>query len=273
MAKQKDPSITVLNGFGYNVVKLPRVGIEPLDVIGKDQTNQLLGPLLAIWQSQASVPVPSGPNPAADINGQKSGKLDISFGLKVLANVLGAFGATVPSLNFAYAKASKVEFSYANVTSTSVTPFAVGDYLTKGQLNTASPVVKHYFMDPDCQAFLIVDVLKSNLVSVTATDDQGTTVGVDIPAIQGVVGANVSVGADQANTNAVTYKGNVSVTFGFLASEIEFDGTSWSIHSIKSGDNPSFGVTAGSSGAATAVAAQAKFTPVMLSSKCLIDLI
>jgi len=28
----KDPSITFLNKFGYNVVKLPRTGIEPARV-------------------------------------------------------------------------------------------------------------------------------------------------------------------------------------------------------------------------------------------------
>ena len=32
MAKVKDPSITYLNSLGYNVVKLPRAGIEPMDV-------------------------------------------------------------------------------------------------------------------------------------------------------------------------------------------------------------------------------------------------
>jgi hypothetical protein len=44
MAKKKDPSITFLNKFGYNVVKLPRAGIEPMDIIGKDDTIQWLGP-------------------------------------------------------------------------------------------------------------------------------------------------------------------------------------------------------------------------------------
>ena len=32
MAKKKDPSVTFLNRFGYNVIKLPRAGIEPLEL-------------------------------------------------------------------------------------------------------------------------------------------------------------------------------------------------------------------------------------------------
>ena len=41
MPKKKDPSVTFLNKFGYNVVKLPRVGIEPLDLIGMDETTPM----------------------------------------------------------------------------------------------------------------------------------------------------------------------------------------------------------------------------------------
>src|SRR5947209_4034471 len=53
MAKQKNPSITALNRIRYNVVTLPRVGIEALHVVGKDQTNQWLGPLSSVWKSES----------------------------------------------------------------------------------------------------------------------------------------------------------------------------------------------------------------------------
>jgi hypothetical protein len=265
MAKKKDPSITFLNQFGYNVVKLPRVGIEPLDVVGKDQTTQWLGPLSAVWQSKVATPKPSGPNPATSINGQKTSKLDLNFGLKVLANALAAFGATVPSLDFAYTRASKVEFSYGNVTSTVVAPFAAGEYLANGVLNSDSPVVKHYFLDPDSQAFLIVDVLKSDSISVTATDDHGMGIEVNIPAIQEAVGAKVEVGAGGGQTGTVVFTGKIPVTFGFIVNKIEFDGKNWSIQGTAPSGAQSFPVTA--SGATEPPAP----APVLLSSKCLVD--
>src|SRR3954453_23161957 len=105
MAKKKDPSITFLNKFGYNVIKLPRVGIEPMDVIGKDETTQWLGPIRTVWKSTAAEPAPSPPRFAARVEGQKTDQLDISFGLKILANALAAFGASVPSLDVAYHRA------------------------------------------------------------------------------------------------------------------------------------------------------------------------
>ena len=102
MPKKKDPSVTFLNKFGYNVVKLPRVGIEPLDLIGIDETTQWLGPLSAVWKSAVPVPEPSPPRRAAPVNGQKTDQLDLSFGLKILGNSLAAFGASVPSLDVAF---------------------------------------------------------------------------------------------------------------------------------------------------------------------------
>jgi hypothetical protein len=61
MPKKKDPSVTFLNRFGYNVVKLPRAGIEPMDVIGRDDTTQWLGQFSSVWKSTTAPPVPTPP--------------------------------------------------------------------------------------------------------------------------------------------------------------------------------------------------------------------
>ena len=104
----KDPSLTFLNQFGYNVIKLPRTGIEPLHVVGRDETTQLLGPLSSVWKSTLPVPTPNAPRNAGDVNGQKTDKIDLKFSLKILENALKAFGATVPSLGFALNKARNI---------------------------------------------------------------------------------------------------------------------------------------------------------------------
>lgn len=284
MAKKKDPSITYLNKFGYNVVKLPRVGIEPMDVIGKDDTTQWLGPLRSVWRSSSAEPKPGNPQPTTQISGQKTDKLDVGFGLKVLANALSAFGASTPSLDFAYKSAKNVTFAYTNVTSTSVPPFDAGNYLANGALNTDSPVVTHYFQSPDAQAYLIVDVLKSDSITVTATDEHGVEISVDVPVIQQLVGANVSLKPSGSSNGAITYSGKVPVTFGFLVNEIEFDGAKWSIHGVSADSGLAFGVAAGAGGqspaagasglnlGAGAASASAGPQPVLLSTGCLVAL-
>ncbi len=60
-----DPRLTYLNSYGYNVIKLPRAGIEPLQVLGRDKDSlEDLGELSTIWKSQSPIPSTPGPNPA-----------------------------------------------------------------------------------------------------------------------------------------------------------------------------------------------------------------
>jgi hypothetical protein len=240
--KQKDPSITFLNKYGYNVVKLPRTGIEPMDIVGRDETTLNLGNIGKIWTSTVPQPEPGPARPTAAVNGMKTDALDVSFGLDILANALAAFGATVPSLKAAYQSAHTVNFAYTNVTTTSVSPFDAGAYLASGTLQTANPQVTNYFFNENAQAYLILDVLKSASITITATDSNGTSVGVDVPAIQAVVGANVTVKSSNASNSEITFTGPAPLTFGFSVQQIARVGDKWTLHGAAPSGNIAFAV-------------------------------
>jgi hypothetical protein len=241
VSKKKDPSITFLNKFGYNVIKLPRTGIEPLDVIGRDQGMQWLGPLDKVWTSTGPEPLPGPPHPAAAVNGQRTDALELTFGLSILANTLAAFGASAPSLNTAYKNAHAVQFVYTNVTATSVSPFDAGNYLAAGTLRTDNPVVKNYFGNEKAKAFLIVEVLKADSITVTATDSHGVEVGVDLPHIEGVLDAKIGVKPSSASNSTVTFTGPVPVTFGFAVQEIARTGDGWTLRGAAPSADIAFG--------------------------------
>lgn len=243
--KPKDPSITYLNALGYNVVRLPRTGIEPLDIIGKDSVTQYVGPISRVWHSAVPVPSPGPDHPATAVNGQKSESLSLTLGLTILANTLAAFGATVPSLDFSHTEAKAIQFSYANVVSSSIDLFSVGDYLAQGDLNQGNPVVDHYFNDPDSQTFLITEVLRSNAITITATDSSGNGVQLDVPAIQGAVGAKVGVNATTASTSTLTFTGPEAVTFGFRASLLQRIDGKWALQGVAASGGISFAVPVG----------------------------
>ncbi len=233
--KKKDPSITFLNKFGYNVIKEPRQGIEPMDVIGRDTTTILLGKLSRVWQSTGPAPdfkpkdppSPGKPQPAVAINGQRTDALDLSLGLSILANTLQAFGASVPSLDLAYKSAHSVQFAYSNVTSTSVELFEAGEYLIHGKLSTDNPVVRNYFFNEKARAYLIVEVLKSNAITVTAADSHGVNVAVDLPAIEGALKAKIGVSPSDASNSTLTFTGPEAITFGFKVQQILRQGETW----------------------------------------------
>jgi hypothetical protein len=228
----KDPSLTYLNKYGYNVVKLPRTGIDPLLVLGRDTGLTSIGTIGTVWKTPGPAPQPGPARPAASVEGQQTEKLDLSIGLKLLANALAAFGATTPSVDFAYRKAAKVQFNLVNVVSVSIDPFVVGEYLATGDLNLNNPFVQRYFDDDASRAYIITEVLKSDSVSVTATDSSGTEVKVDVPAISGVVGASVSVSPSSEGSATITYKGSEAVTFGFKAFEIIYANGRWAVEGV-----------------------------------------
>jgi len=241
----KDPSLTYLNQYGYNVVKLPRTGIDPLLVLGRDTGLTSIGTLSTVWKTPGPPPQPGPPHPASSVEGQKTEKLDLSIGLNLLANALAAFGATTPSVAFAYQKASKVQFSLVNVTSVAIDPFVVGEYLATGDLNMSNPFVQRYFDDDDSKAYIITEVLKSDSVAVTATDSSGAQVKVDVPAISGVVGVNVAVGTATDGSATLTYKGKEAVTFGFKAFEIIYANGRWTVAGVQPAAAMAFAAEAG----------------------------
>lgn len=225
MALCSDKSLTYLNDLGYNVVRLPRRGIEPLDVLGRDgKSLERLGRLDQLWTSAKPVPEAGAPQPAAHVNGQTTGEMKLSVGLRLLSGVLGAIGAKVPELGFAYSRADMLQFTFGNVASKSVAPLEVGEFLSTGDLHAANPVVARYFGEDDTEAFVITEVLQSTEITVSAKDERGGELKADVPAIKAVVGANVSVAAKDATGAQITYGGAAPVTFGFKAFAIAFDG-------------------------------------------------
>jgi hypothetical protein len=233
MAICKDPSLTFLNSAGYNVVRLPRTGIDPLDILGKDSTIERLGRVDQLWTSAKPLPAINGPNDAASVSGQKSSDLKLSVGLKVLAGALGAMGAALPDLSVAYSKASKVNFTFTDVKTFGVDPLAIGQYLTAGDLSSGNPVVRHYFEDEDSSAFIITEVLRTKAITVTGTTDQGAEVSVDVPAIQAAVGAKVGVTPKTGANSSLTYSATELLTFGFKCFGIAFVNGKWDVFSAK----------------------------------------
>jgi hypothetical protein len=239
----KDPAVERLNKLSYNMVKFPRAGIEPLDVLGRDNnTLNRLGSIAEVWTSTLPAPTPDAPQPAAAIEGGKTGDLDLGIGLKLLSNALAGLGSAIglPSLNFGFKKARKIQFKFVDVVSVSVTPFALGKFLSAGTLDLSNPFVSHYFDNDETQEFIIFEVLKSNAVSVTAKDDRGVDVAADISAIQAALSANVKAKLSSSSQSTLIFEGAVPATFAFKAYEVFYANNKWAIQGAPADDDLSF---------------------------------
>jgi hypothetical protein len=216
MAFCEDPSLTYLNRLGYNVVRLPRTGLMPLEVLGSEagQPPEPLGQLSAVWTSKLPKVPPIVPGDTAMITGRSTNNIKISFGLKMLENVLGAMGAAVPQVSVGYSRARSVRFELKDPEVSKIDPLEVGNYLAAGDLNIENPFVKQYMLSEDTRAYIITEVLCSKSIRVTALDESEANVKVDVPAIQQVVGANLEVKATSGVEGDLVYQGRRSLTFG-----------------------------------------------------------
>jgi hypothetical protein len=226
MAFCKDSSLTYLNKYSYNVVRLPRQGLDPLDVLGKNKSLERLGRLRSVWQTNREEPRASEAKAVADMEGAKSDDLDLSIGLKILSGLLTALGASA-RVDFAYKRARRIQFMFTNVVSQVIDPLEVGAYLGSGDLDRQNDVALHYFTDDEAQAFIVTEVLRSDAINLTAKSESGTEVAVDVPAIANAVHAKVAVRAGGANEATLTYTGRNRLTFGFKAFAIAYVSGRW----------------------------------------------
>jgi hypothetical protein len=248
MALCKDPVTKELNKRGYNIVKLPRVGIEPMDVLGRENDSmEKLGSIAEVWTSTAALPAIGAPASVAGIEGERSSDLDLGVGLKLLGNVLAGLGGgiSLPSLNVAYKHAKKIQFKFVNIESTNITPFALGKFLANGTLDMSNPFAAHYFGNDETQEYIIFDVLKSDSISVTAKSESGTEVSADVDALSGALSANVKVKVGVAGSTEITFQSAVKATFAFKLFEVLFEDGKWLPRGVGAADDLSFAAAEG----------------------------
>ncbi|RWX13619.1 hypothetical protein EHI42_19685 [Rhizobium hidalgonense] len=239
-----DNALTYLNDIGYNVVRVPRRGINPLDVLGRDgKSLERLGNLPQIWKSSEVIPQERSPEFAAAITGQKTNEMSISVGLKLLSGILGSLGAATPKLDFAFANANSVQFTFGDVTSRGVDAFSVGSYLGHGDLTGDGPIFERYFENDDAQTYIITEVLEAKSISVAAKDRRDGKIDIELPVIEQAVGAAIDVSSTSESSGGVTFSGTTPVVFGFKAFNIGFDGK-WRMSGAAPGPGLAFGTEA-----------------------------
>src|SRR4051794_27877704 len=139
-----DPFLSLLKQFGYNVVRLPRKNIEPLQVLSRDGTNlDVLGNLADVLVSAEGPPEITRDAQATDISGSKAktGGLDASLGVTLLNNGISAMGGSKLGLGANYKQASTITFEFLDVKQDSIAITGLDKYLSQAQINPNSRAI------------------------------------------------------------------------------------------------------------------------------------
>jgi hypothetical protein len=215
-----DSGIKALRQLGYNVVRLPREGIKPLQLIGvqNGETIQLGGLDKLIVSSTLELPNIVLNEQASKINGQKSSDLSIAVGLNILGAIIGSMGGEL-GVKSQYKSAKSVTFEYVDVTGDAVAPLDVGQYLRNATVDVDNKIVEQYVLG-NGRLYLITRTLKSKTFRVDAKASFSGSLELKVPQIQEVVGAEVEVKGDDKSENVVTYHGKVPLVFGFQCLDV-----------------------------------------------------
>ncbi len=243
----EDKAINYLNRYGYNVIKLPRAGIEPLTVLGRDRGVQPLGTAADFW-GMDGLPQASDPQPTAFASGVESDKLDLKLGLNVLQNALRGLGISVldgGKLQAGYNSAATLTFKILNPVSVCVQPMALGSYLQDKQVDWSNPLISRYLEDDDRDLYVITDVLKSSELGVMATSKQGAAIDVDVDLLKGALSGNVNIHPlEGESSNTLQYTGGSLITFGFKCFKVRYSGGTWKLRDVEASADLSFDLNA-----------------------------
>jgi hypothetical protein len=225
MALCQDPSTRHLQALGYNVVRHPREGIAPLQLLGKSRGQcQVLGDIdKLVTSTTGKRPAIARGRVATDLNGKQSAKLKAALGITLLDGVLQSLGAK-SGIRSAYRSARTLQFRFCNVSLDEVKePLEIGNHLRDSEIDVGNPVLEEYVLGHS-DLYVVTSVARSDSLSVVAEFDDGTDIDLDIASIRGCVGTELNVETSSALRNELTYRGPRSLAFAFRCMRVGVSG-------------------------------------------------
>lgn len=221
---RSDPILSLLKNFKYNVVRLPRANIRPLQLFEK-QDNDLvyLGEMPKLFKAGRGAPLPtiSSDEQASFINGQRSSDLNINVGLSLLGGIIGALGGSTLGLDVGYKNASKLMFEFDDVKLNQIDRLDLSRFLTAAKIDKAvGPPAKLVEAD---KLYVITSTIKSSKFTAEAKKENGAAVKVEFPVIQQAMSGKVGVNVVGSSQSKVTYEGSTPLVFGFQAIRLIYE--------------------------------------------------
>lgn len=237
--KCKDPALKALKDTGFNVVQLPRPDLLPTQLlVAKSGRLRRLGELTSVFiQNENSAPIPKirPEQPGPNISGTRSQDVKIGIGIDILSGLISALGGGTLGINAAYSKASSIQFTYGDTTRVDCDFVDIDAYIASCDINPHSRAIRD-MLDAD-DVYVVTSVIKSKKIDVKAKSKDGTEFKVDVPTIENTIGGNVALTTAGDSSSVISYEGSLSLSFGFQALRLKFDGDTYETAKIvKAGD-------------------------------------
>jgi len=219
-----DPLLESLKQYGYNIIRLPRSGIRPLQILTRTGTDlDRLGDLTTIMLTGPVVPAMSQ-EVATNIAGgiARTGSIDAKLGIPILSNAIAAMGGSRIGLEARYEGAKSVTFEFLEVKEEAIEVARLDQYLAQAKPNPKNRQITK-LLTADA-VYVITSVLKSSKLNIAAKSSRNQALKLDAGELAKLVGADgkVNVSAVDSSSSTIQYAGAVELAFGFQAVQLQF---------------------------------------------------
>ena len=221
----RDPLLGLLRQQGYNVVRLPRTGLNPLQVLARQGTNlQPLGVLSMLVESDELPPAIVPDTTVSNLGGNDlhSGSVSVDLGLGFLGNILAAIGSSNAGLESVACGADTLRYTFRDLRQDAVAIAELDRYLGRARVHPDARQMCR-LLEQDA-IYVTTTTLKCSTLNIEVVTKPGKSLALDIPAIQGQVEGRVVVTSESESRAVLTYHGVESLVFGFQAVQLEYRG-------------------------------------------------
>jgi hypothetical protein len=219
-----DPFLQTLKHLNYNVVRLPRVNIRPLQILEKRGNDLvIIGDVPDLFiPGDKPLPEVTPDQPSIDLSGSRSRELELSVGLTLLGGILGAMTGSNLKLNAGFKNAKSVVFEFDNVLATTLDKqINLMKFIAAARIDESAPPAAR--LAKNSQIFIITDTIKSRKFTVEAFKSGGVEADVDVPVIKSVASGTGKVTVKGESKAKVSFEGEAPLVFGFKAVRVEFE--------------------------------------------------
>lgn len=156
----------------------------------------------------------------ADATGEAARSMKAGIGLGVVSGILSALGAGA-SVDLSASRAHRISYAYTGVTADRVDIASLDTWLSHCDLDPNARSVSEMLVAE--RLYLVIAVLKASGLRVTVVDADEQEVALDVPAIQQVVGAKLSVKGSSTRTGTVTFQGTQPLAIAAKAAQLSLD--------------------------------------------------
>jgi hypothetical protein len=221
---RSDPALNYLKQYGYSVVRLPRADLPPGSLLERDGGDLVdLGGLQSVFQAGDTAAPKVHPNErVVDMSGHIKTTLSLGLGLSLLGQFLKALGGTTVGLEGEFKQAKTLTFEFDDPYSDSIAPADLEKFLARADVDPRS-VNAHRLLDED-KVYVVTRTLKAKQFLLEGKNERQAGVKVNVPAISGIVGADVKIGTSRESSSKLSFEGKELLVFGIQAVRLFYEG-------------------------------------------------